>query len=114
MTPPHDNDGHDFMERASSGSGWTEWGRYVLKELRRISEALVALEKESSKARDELRAELSDGRDELRMELMRELKETNDKCNKMNTEIALLQLKAGMAGIIGGILVSILVRIITR
>jgi hypothetical protein len=105
MSSPHNDgsDSHDFIERVSSQNSWQEWSRYVLKELRRINEALESFKREQERAAKELHESL-----------MTEIKENRATINTMKIDIALLQLKAGMAGIIAGIIVTLIGRFLSR
>lgn len=62
-----------------ANNGWGEWSRFVLKELERLNTAIEQMEGSQSRANKEIYKELSE----------------------IRTEIATLQLKAGVWGLLG-------------
>ena len=63
--------------------GWQEWSKYVLKELARLNDAYEAFPKAIQKLTEKV----------------------NDEITELKTEIAMLKVKSGIWGLIGGIII---------
>ena len=85
---------------------WQEWSKHVLAELKRLNENIEGLDNKTNR--------ISGGIDEkiniLRNEMNNKLDKIKDNyIQKLNIEIAMLKVKSGVWGLIGGSIPVILV-----
>ncbi len=62
------------------GNGWEEWSKFVLKELKRLSNASESFPKAMQKLTEKVNEELTE----------------------LKTEVAMLKVKSGVYGLVGG------------
>ena len=83
-----------MVKDENKGNGWDEWKNFVLQELKRLNICLVDVQKSSEPSNETLHADL---------------KEVIKTVGKINVEVGMLKVKAGIWGLIGGLIPTLIV-----
>lgn len=78
-------------------NGWNEWSRHVLAELQRLHGTIENLEDKIEVVKDDLNRRIESLKDE-------HTKYLNEELRKVQIDIAMLKVKSGVWGLIGGLI----------
>ncbi len=85
------------MTDKQNQNGWNEWSRHVLAELQRLHGTIENLEDKIEVVRDDFSRKVETLKDEF-------TKNFNEELRKIQVDIAMLQVKSGVWGLVGGLI----------